>query len=94
MSISTNNTLILRKASELLLWDSKTVHRQGMETTVKKIGQQMMKNAIGYAERFGKDISHIPKEMIFEAYISKYYNIRECEKFLFGFGEGVPKTIG
>jgi hypothetical protein len=55
-----------------------------MQKTLENISEKLQKNAISYASKFGKDISNIPEEKIFDCYVSKYYNIRECEKHLFG----------
>lgn len=51
---------------------------------MEDVCQKLVQNAKAYAAKFGRDISQIPEERIFEAYISKYYNIRECERYLFG----------
>lgn len=83
-SISTNNALIARNSLEILPWDNKTVQNLGMQKTIENVSLKLLQNAEAYIAKFGRDTSQIPKEKIFECYISKYYNIREGEKFLFG----------
>jgi hypothetical protein len=35
-------------------------------------------------QKFERDTSHLKEEQIFEGFISKYYNIKEYEEFMFG----------
>jgi UDP-N-acetylglucosamine pyrophosphorylase len=84
MGLSNRNCLILRNPKEMLMWDNKEVREKGHALAMSHIVDEYVKNAEKHAQKFGRDTSQIPKEKIFEGYISKFYNIRECEKYFFG----------
>lgn len=92
MTLSVRNCLMIRNPKEMLLWDNKTVSKIGEINAENNVVSQLVENSKKHAKKFGRDISQLTDEKIFEGYISKFYNIRECEKYLFGNNETNPMS--
>lgn len=84
MSLSVRNCLIVRNPQEMLLWDSKTSSQEGERTSINRVVESFKQSSVKSAQKFGRDISHLKEEHLFEGFISKYYTIKEYEEFLFG----------
>lgn len=92
MSLSVRNCLLSRSPKGMLLWDGKVSQALGKEQALQNVTQEFIKNSKKHAIKFSRDISQVPQEKLFEAYISKFYSIRECEEYLFG-SEESPRSI-
>ena len=90
LTLSVKNCLVIRNPKELLLWDNKSVHRMGLTTNIKLVEDTMLEKAKEFALKFNRDISSIGLDKIFEGYVSKYYNVKDYEQYLFGQQEISP----
>jgi len=84
MSLSVRNCLVVRNPQEMLLWDSKLLYAMGLQKSLESVEKRIKEDSRKHSLKFGRDITHLSEEKIFEGYIGKFYNIRECEKFYFG----------
>ena len=62
----------------------------GLTTNIKLVEAKMLEKAKEFALKFNKDISSIGLDKIFEGYVSKYYNVKDYEQYLFGQQEISP----
>lgn len=87
MSLSMRNCLMMRHSNKMLMWDSKTVEQVGEQAAINNVIEKFIQKSKNHAKKFNKPLNNISDAKIFEGYISKFYNIKECQEFLFGTNE-------